>query len=75
MLPGYTHNAINLSETEGPGTLTRAKELFDPNRPDAFFVLWRLPLLPAPRLLRKGPHRSNTPGQRRLYGLLGEEWN
>ena len=37
MLPGYTHNIINLSETENLVTLMWANELFDPNRPDTFF--------------------------------------
>ena len=37
MLPGYTHNIINLSETEDLVTLMWANELFDPQRPDTFF--------------------------------------
>lgn len=37
MLPGYTHNIINLSETENLVTLMWTNELFDPNRPDTFF--------------------------------------
>ena len=37
MLPGYTHNIINLSETENLVTLMWANELFDPNRPDTFY--------------------------------------
>jgi UDP-2-acetamido-2,6-beta-L-arabino-hexul-4-ose reductase len=37
MLPGYTHNIINLSETENLVTLMWANELFDPNKPDTFF--------------------------------------
>ena len=37
MLPGYTHNIINLSETEDLVTLMWANECFDPNRPDTFF--------------------------------------
>lgn len=37
MLPGYTHNIINLSETEDLITLMWANELFDPNHPDTFF--------------------------------------
>ena len=37
MLPGYTHNIINLSETEDLVTLMWANELFDPNKPDTFF--------------------------------------
>ena len=37
MLPGYTHNIINLSETENLVTLMWANELFDPAHPDTFF--------------------------------------
>lgn len=37
MLPGYTHNIINLSKTENLVTLMWANEPFDPNRPDTFF--------------------------------------
>ena len=37
MLPGYTHNIINLSETEPLVTLMWANELFNPNRPDTYF--------------------------------------
>lgn len=37
MLPGYTHNIINLSETENLVTVMWANELFDSNRPDTFF--------------------------------------
>ena len=37
MLPGYTHNIINLSETENLVTLMWANEMFDPERPDTFF--------------------------------------
>ncbi len=37
MLPGYTHNIINLSDTEDLVTLMWANELFDPGRPDTFF--------------------------------------
>ena len=37
MLPGYTHNIINLSETEELVTLMWANEPFDPNHPDTFF--------------------------------------
>ena len=36
MLPGYTHNIINLSETENLVTLMWANELLDQNRPDTF---------------------------------------
>ena len=37
MLPGYTHNIINLSDTENLVTLMWANELFDPHHPDTFF--------------------------------------
>ena len=37
MLPGYTHNIINLSDTEDLVTLMWANECFDPKRPDTFF--------------------------------------
>ncbi len=37
MLPGYTHNIINLSETENLVTLMWANECFDPNKPDTFY--------------------------------------
>ena len=36
MLPGYTHNIINLSKTENLVTLMWANEPFDPNHPDTF---------------------------------------
>ena len=36
MLPGYTHNIINLSDTENLVTLMWANEQFDPNHPDTF---------------------------------------
>lgn len=39
MLPGYTHNIINLSDTENLVTVMWANEIFDPNRPDTFFEL------------------------------------
>ncbi len=39
MLPGYTHNIINLSNTEDLVTLMWANEQFDPNHPDTFFEL------------------------------------
>lgn len=37
MLPGYTHNIINLSDTQDLVTLMWANEQFDPNKPDTFF--------------------------------------
>lgn len=37
MLPGYTHNIINLSDSEPLVTLMWANEIFDPNRPDTYF--------------------------------------
>ena len=36
MLPGYTHNIINLSETENLVTVMWANEQFDKNHPDTF---------------------------------------
>lgn len=37
MLPGYTHNIINLSETENLVTVMWANESFDPNHPDTYY--------------------------------------
>ena len=37
MLPGYTHNIINLSETEDLVTVMYCNEIFNPNKPDTFF--------------------------------------
>lgn len=37
MLPGYTHNIINLSDTEDLVTVMYCNEIFDPNRPDTYF--------------------------------------
>lgn len=37
MLPGYTHNIINLSDTEDLVTVMYCNEIFDPNKPDTFF--------------------------------------
>ena len=37
MLPGYTHNIINLSETEDLVTVMYCNEVFDASRPDTFF--------------------------------------
>ena len=37
MLPGYTHNIINLSDTEDLVTVMYANEVFDPGRPDTYF--------------------------------------
>ena len=36
MLPGYTHNIINLSETEDLVTVMWANEIFDPEHPDTY---------------------------------------
>lgn len=36
MLPGYTHNIINLSETEDLVTVMYCNEIFDPSHPDTF---------------------------------------
>lgn len=37
MLPGYTHNIINLSDTDDLVTVMYCNEPFDPNRPDTYF--------------------------------------
>lgn len=37
MLPGYTHNIINQSDTQDLITVMYCNEIFDPNRPDTFF--------------------------------------
>ena len=37
MIPGYTHNIINLSDTEDLVTIMWANEPFDPEHPDTFF--------------------------------------
>ena len=37
MLPGYTHNIINLSDTEDLVTVMWANEAFDPAKPDTYF--------------------------------------
>lgn len=37
MLPGYTHNIINLSDTQDLVTVMYCNEVFDPNHPDTFF--------------------------------------
>ena len=37
MLPGYTHNIINLSDTEDLVTVMWANESFNPNKPDTYF--------------------------------------
>jgi len=37
MLPGYTHNIINLSDNEDLVTVMYCNEVFDPSRPDTFF--------------------------------------
>ena len=39
MLPGYTHNIINLSDTDDLVTLMWANESFDPNKPDTYFEI------------------------------------
>lgn len=36
MIPGWTHDVINLSDTEGLVTVMTCNEVFDPNRPDTF---------------------------------------
>lgn len=37
MIPGWTHNIINLSDTENLVTVMTCNEIFDPNKPDTFF--------------------------------------
>ncbi|MBQ6957070.1 MAG: NAD-dependent epimerase/dehydratase family protein [Bacteroidales bacterium] len=37
MLPGYTHNIINLSQTEDLVTVMYCNEIFDPDKPDTYF--------------------------------------
>ena len=37
MLPGYTHNIINLSDTENLVTVMYCNEIFDPSKPDTYF--------------------------------------
>lgn len=37
MIPGWTHNIINLSETDNLVTVMTCNEIFDPERPDTFF--------------------------------------
>ena len=38
MLPGYTHNIINLSDTDDLVTLMWANEAFNPEKPDTYFL-------------------------------------
>ena len=38
MLPGYTHNIINLSETENLVTAMYCNEIFNPDKPDTYFL-------------------------------------
>ena len=37
MIPGWTHNIINLSDTEDLVTVMTCNEVFNPARPDMFF--------------------------------------
>ena len=37
MIPGWTHNIINLSDTEDLVTVMTCNEVFNPERPDTFF--------------------------------------
>lgn len=39
MIPGWTHNIINLSETENMVTVMTCNEIFNPQRPDTFFEI------------------------------------
>ena len=37
MIPGWTHNIINLSDTENLVTIMTCNEVFNPGRPDTFY--------------------------------------
>lgn len=37
MIPGWTHNIINLSDTEDLVTVMTCNEIFNPKKPDTFF--------------------------------------
>lgn len=39
MIPGWTHNIINLSDTENLVTVMTCNEIFNPNHPDTFFEI------------------------------------
>ena len=39
MIPGWTHNIINLSETENLVTVMTCNEIFNKDRPDTFFEI------------------------------------
>ncbi len=39
MIPGWTHNIINLSDTENLVTVMTCNEIFNPNKPDTFFEI------------------------------------
>ncbi len=39
MLPGYTHNIINLSDTENLVTVMYCNEIFNPDKPDTYFEM------------------------------------
>lgn len=39
MIPGWTHNIINLSDTENLVTVMTSNEIFKPNHPDTFFEI------------------------------------
>ena len=39
MIPGWTHNIINLSETENLVTVMTCNEVFDKRRPDTLFEI------------------------------------
>ena len=43
MLPGYTHNIINLSDTEDLVTVMYCNEVFNPDKPDTIFVRYDKP--------------------------------
>ena len=52
MLPGYTHNIINLSDTEDLVTVMYCNEIFNPNHPDTYFASGLKRPRPEVRLLR-----------------------
>ena len=55
MLPGYTHNIINLSQTENLVTVMWANEPFDANNPDTYYE----PVLPED-IQKQNPEKGNV---------------
>lgn len=41
MIPGWTHNIINLSDTENLVTVMTCNEVFNPEKPDTFLSRYR----------------------------------